>query len=161
MSTATRVPFGTSKSPTTVSTLASNRGYRAETHRLVGNRAGEGKLVRRLEVAGHVRWSEELFGLSPQFHHPLRAVAQLMDSPAQCERGRVFAREQHDHEISENHVVGKRPAFVIACRQHSLQEIRRFLGWAGLFCEVCSLGDDQLAEPSPELRKSAVQTAIS
>jgi hypothetical protein len=92
--------------------------------------------------------------------HRLRAVAQLMDSPAQRVRGRVFAREQHGHEISENHVVGKRPAVVIACRQHGLQEIRRLLGSAWLGREARSLGDYQLAEPSPELRKSAVQTTI-
>jgi hypothetical protein len=65
-------------------------------------------------------------------------------------------REQHGHEISENHVVGKRTAFVIACRQHGLQEIRRLLGSAGLGREARALGDDQLAEPSSELRKSAV-----
>jgi hypothetical protein len=84
-----------------------------------------------------------------------------MDSPAQRVRSRVFAREQHGHEISENHVVGKRPAFVITCRQHGLQEIRPLLGSAGLGSKARALGDYQLAEPSPELRKSAVQTTIS
>jgi NTE family protein len=137
-----------------------DRGYWAQTHRFVGNRAGPDELVCRLDVAGHVRCSEEFGSLSPQFHHRLRAVAQLVDSPAQRVRSRVFAREQHGHEISENHVVGKRPPVVIACRQHGLQKIRRLLGSSGLGREARPLGDDQLAEPSSKLRESAVETTI-
>jgi hypothetical protein len=56
--------------------------------------------------------------------------------------------------------MGAEPS-VIACRQHDLQEIRRLLGSSGLGREARSLGSYQLAEPSPDLRKSAVQTTIS
>jgi hypothetical protein len=42
-----------------------------------------------------------------------------------------------------------------------LKEIRRLLGSSGLGREAGSLADYQLAEPSSELRKSAVQTTIT
>ena len=152
-STNTRVPSGTSKSPTTVVTSETEsteerRPSERRRARLGGERTTRGdKFAGPLDVGGYVRCCKEPKGYPPQFHHRLQAVAQLMDCPAQRVRGRVFAREQHGHEISENHVVGKRPAFVIACRQHGLFDVLLLLGSAGLGREARSLGDYQFAEP--------------
>ena len=66
-----------------------------------------------------------------------------MDSPAQCVGGRIFARNQHTNEISKNDVVAKRPAFVIARRDHGLQQIRRFLGSFGFDREALARSNDQ------------------
>ena len=75
----------------------------------------------------------------------------MVDRPRQRVCGRIFASEQHGHEIRHDHVVGKGLALFVDGGQHRLEEIGRPVGAVGIRLQAGARIVHEAAEPGADI----------
>ena len=138
----------------------SDRSDRPQAHRLIGDRAGARQPVGDVDVFRDINRPHHFVRLAPDFRHPFGTVAKVVDRPRQRVCGRIFASEQHGHEIRHDHIVGKGLALFVHGGQHRLEEIGRHVGAVGIRLQAGARVVHEAAEPGANIPQCALEPPV-